>query len=295
MARRNARDVVVRFLSDVNGFLRGTDDVADAYRDVARDADRTADAGEDSARRLSRAYERAADKIERDARESARDTRKAYGDTGKEAGTEFTQNLGEAVSSGDLTGVVSGTLGGLAAQFGTAGPLGIAFAGIATAGAFAFTQIQAAAEKAAEAAANAFEDLLSSADKEARLRGRLTDAYGEYGKGLDTLGRVADQTGIEVADLGDAFIGSEDSARAMADNLKRIADNSPRGMTDGINETLLRQVAEDLERAATATETAARWEERRADALLLSSQRVSAAYYGTNNLAGLPAYATGKR
>lgn len=294
MARRSARDVVVRFLSDVNGFLRGTDDVAEAYRDVARDADRTADAGEDSARRLARAYERAADKIERDARESARDTRKAYGDTGKEAGTEFTQNLGEAVSSGDISGVVSGTLGGLAAQFGTAGPLGVAFAGIATAGAFAFTQIQAAAEKAAEAAANAFEDLLAGADKEAQLRTRLTDAYGEYGKGLDTLGRVADQTGIEIADLGEAFIGSEDDAAAMADALRDIAANSPRGMTDGINETLLRQVAEDLERAAEATKTAARWEQRRGDALRVSASYYAGAY-GTNTGQGIPSYVTGKR
>lgn len=294
MARRNARDVVVRFLSDVNGFLRGSDDVSDAYRDMAREAERTEAVGEASARDLARAYERAADKIERDARASARDTRKAYGDTGKEAGQEFSSNLGEAITSGDLSSVAADTAGGLAATFGAKGPIGAAFAAVAVAGSVAFAKIQEAAEQAKQAASEVFEALISQADKEARLRIALERQYGSYLEGMEAIRRMADATGIPVSEIAEAFAEGGEPARRLADDAERIAAALPKGGAGGaiINQadvTRAKNLAEDLDRAADATERAARAEQTRAEALR------TAAYYANNPISGLPTYATGKR
>lgn len=116
------RDITVRFLANVQGFLRGADDMEDALRDTARAQDTLADEGEDSARRLSRAYEKAGDRIRSEADATKRKSKQAYGDAGREIGGELAQNIGEGISSGsgDIRGAVLGTLGGIIPAFGAA-------------------------------------------------------------------------------------------------------------------------------------------------------------------------------
>lgn len=295
---RQPRDLVVRFLSDVRGFLSGTDKMEEALRDVARDEEKLADAGEDSARRIARAYDRAADQVVRDQRKAHRDVREGFADTGREAGQEFTQNLGEAVSSGDLSGLLGDTAGGLAATFGASGKVGAAFAGLAVAASVAWAQIQADAEKTKQLALDTFEDLLSRADYESRLRTALTNQYGSFMEGLEKIGRMSDATGIDVGRIRDAFANGGDEARKLADEVDRIADRLPRGnamrVTNQGDVTAARNLAEDLERAAAATERAARAEQLRGEKLAVSASYYAQAY-GVGSGQGIPAYATGKR
>lgn len=118
------RDLVARFLSDVQGFLRGSDQMADALDDTARDLDKVADAGDESARRLAKAYDRAGDSMKRDMKDSTRGIKADVADTGKEAGAEFAQNLGQSLASGDASRIVQDSAGGLIGSLALAGPLG---------------------------------------------------------------------------------------------------------------------------------------------------------------------------
>lgn len=295
---RTPRDLVVRFLSDVKGFLDGTERMEEALRDVARDEERLADAGEDSAKRISRAYDRAADEMVRDQRRANRDVREGFADTGREAGQEFSQNLGEAITSGDPTSLLADTAGGLAATFGAKGPIGAAFAGLAGAAAIAWSAIQADAEKTRQLALDAFEDMLSQADYEGRLRTALTGQYGSFQEGLVAIGKMADATGLDVGRIRDAFANGGAEAAKLADEVERIEASLTiaargRGYNGGPTQsdvTLAGDLADDLERAAEATERAAQ-----AVKVLGDRSRVAASYYTGSNAYGTPWYATGSR
>ena len=267
---RTPRDLVVRFVSDVTGFLRGTDQVQDALSDTVKDLDKAADAGERSARDLARAYDRASDSIKRDSREASRATRQAYADAGKEAGDEFAQNLGESVSSGDISGLLSGTVGGLVGTFGKGGPIALALSALAGVGVGAFQAIQAEAERARAAAQTAFDELLDNASNEARLRGFLEERFGTYEEGLSRLARYSDATGIPLAELSDALIQGGKRARYLADEAERVAkalDASGDLSAQREYRSLLTDMADDLNDRADATERAAAAEERRTKAL----------------------------
>lgn len=302
---RNARDLLVRFIADVNPFLRGTDDVSEALDDTVRDLDKVADEGEDSARRLARAYDRAGDQMKRDARETGKAQKKAYAEAGKDAGDEFAENLGEAVSSGDLSGILAGTAGGLVNTFGKGGPVSLAFAALAAVGVGAFAQIQKASEDAKLAAIDAFEQILAGADKEARLRGALERQYGSYLEGLEKIGRMADVTGIPVEEIAAAFAEGGPKARALADEAERIAASlygkaDPKLGPTQYQVTLTKNLAEDLERAAAASERASAAEQTRADALARSASFYASAYgAGTSvynsQLGAAAPYVTGYR
>lgn len=300
MARRNARDVVVRFLSDVNGFLRGTDDVAAAFRDVARESDRTADAGERDARELARAYERAADKMTRDARDAGRKQRAAFGDAGREAGDEFAQNVGESVASGDISGMLSGTVGGLVGTFGKGGPIGLALGALAGVGVGVFQAIQAQAEQAAAAAQLAFDELHESTTREARLNAVLTDRFGSTLAGWEAIQRYADGSGISADKIADALIDGGPKARQMADSFDRImrAAYETEGEVSKAQAILI-DGADDLRDRADAMERAAKAAQTERDALKESSRYLSArsSTYrdDASNYGGLPPYATGRR
>jgi hypothetical protein len=259
----------------VRQFLQSTDQVSDAYEDVARDADRTGEKGEQSARDLAKAYERAADKIQRDARDAGRATSKAYGDVGKEAGNEFAQNLGGAISSGDLSSVAQETAGGLAGTFGAAGPIGAALAVLGGVGVAAFGRIKEAAEDASQAASDAFDQLLSKASDEEKLRSRLELYFGTYEKGLQKITELSEATGIPLEEIGAALIAGGAPARALADEAERMADAMGKVRGGGrvgavvtpAEASDLRKLANYLDKAADATDRAAAAEERRARAL----------------------------
>lgn len=287
------RDLVARFLSDVQGFLRGSDQMADALDDTARGLDKAADAGDDSARRLARAYDRAGDQMKREARATAKATSKSYADAGKDAGDEFAENLGEAVSSGDLSGILAGTAGGLVNTFGKGGPIALAFAALTAVGVGAFTQIQAASEKAKQAAIDTFEEILSGADRESRLRGALERQYGSYLEGLEKIRDMAAVSGIPVERIADAFADGGPAAAELAADAERIAaalygNADPKLGPTQYQVTLTKNLAEDLERAAGATERAAAAEQARASALRISAQYYAAS--GSSYAAGGSTY-----
>ena len=216
------RDMVVRFLSDVTDFVRGTDKVEDAFRDVARQMQTTEDKVETSTRDMGRAYERMADKIKRENRDAAKDTKQKLGEAGKEAGSEFAQNLGESISSGDISGLVSGTVGGLAGTFGAAGPIGLALAGLGAAATAIFTGMSTQAATAAAAAQTAFDNLMSGADTFTTTQSNLETAFGkgDYVANLGEAKRIAALLGMDWQDLIDLI---NEGNRGQAE-LKRIQD-----------------------------------------------------------------------
>lgn len=285
------RDLVVRFLADVQGFLRGTDQVEDALRDTARQQDQLADSGEDSARRLAQAYDRAADKISRDARDARRDVKRAYADTGKEAGQEFAQNLGESVSSGDVGGLLSGTAGGLAATFGATGPIGLALAGLSAVAVGVFSAMQKQAEQAATAAQLAFDQLHEATSREARLNAVLSDRFGSTLAGWEAIQRYADASGYSAEAIADALVSGGPKARTMADQFDRMlkAAYETDGTLDRTNSVLI-DGADDLRDRAVAMERAAAAAQTERDALKVSEGilRRSAAFYATRGSAYAP-------
>jgi hypothetical protein len=315
------RDLVVRFLSDVAGFIKGTDDVADALDDVSRSMDETARDADTSSEKIARDYEAAAERMERSTDEFTRDlaasyrtaanrvrtenakierdTRDTLGDAGREAGSEFAQNLGESISSGDVAGLASGTIGGLAASFGATGPIGLALAGLGAAAVGVFTAIRTNAEKAATAAQSAFDLLLEGASREAVLRARLEDAFGSYEAGFDVLARAAGGSLDRMDELSDAIIDGKQPARETADALRDAADAVGRinarpgkkpdgGLVVSKQEAdASRTLATELDKIADATDRAAVAEERRAAAL-----RLSARYYAGSGSAYAPGGST---
>lgn len=302
------RDVVVRFLADTRDFLRGGDSVERAYRDMAREADRTADKGEDSARRLARAYERAGDRVKAENKQVSKNTREAYATAGDEAGSEFAQNLGEAVSSGDVSGLLSGTVGGLVGTFGAGGPIALALGGLAAIGVGVFGAMSKAAEDAANAAQTAFDQLHEGATREAKLNAVLEDRFGSTLKGWEQIQRYADASGVSVEAIADAMVTGGEPARQLADKFDAILKSAyeTNGQLDATNSILidaeddLRDRADAMERAAKAAQT-----EKNALAVSEGILRRSAAYYAARGSAyavggstyqyQVPRYAGGKR
>lgn len=218
------RDLVTRFLSDVLPFLRGTDKVEDAFHDVADAQDKLVREGQDASRDVGRAYERMGDKIKRETRDATRDTKQSFKETGKEAGQEFVSNLGESISSGDLSGVASDTAGGLAATFGMAGPIGIAFAALATGVSLKFAEIAAKAEAMRQKVQSEFDAIRQGADDQANLDRRLEEAFGTTSEGITELRRMAGEVGVSFDDLVEALIDGGPEAQALADKFRAQYD-----------------------------------------------------------------------
>lgn len=302
------RDLVVRFVSDVRGFLRGTDQIDRALTDQIRDLDRVADKGDDTARKLARSYDRAGQQIKRRNEKTARETQQLLGDAGSEAGDEFAQNLGESISSGDVSGLISGTIGGLVGTFGKGGPLALALGGLGAVGVGVFQTMQQGAEKAAAAAQTAFDQLHEATTREARLNAILEDRFGGTLQGWEAIQRYADASGVSAEAIADALVNGGVQARQLADQFDRQlqAAYETEGTLDRTNSVLL-DGADDLRDRADAMERAAKAAQTEKTALSTSEGilRRSAAYYaarGSAYAAGgstfqsqVPRYTTGKR
>jgi hypothetical protein len=286
------RDLVVRFLSDVQGFLRGTDDMADALDDTARDLDRVADKGDASARQLAQAFDRAGDSMKRDMRDASRKSQDAISETGKEAGQEFASNLGEAISSGDVSGTLAGTVGGLAATMGATGPIGLGLAGLGALAAGVWGAMSKGAEDAANAAQLAFDQLHDNTTREARLNAVLTDRFGSSVKGWEQIQRYADASGISVEKIAAALVNGGPEARSMAERFEAIMKHAydTTGQLDASTSILI-DGQDDLNDRATAMERAAAAAKTERDALRESEGilRRSATYYAARG----SAYAAG--
>lgn len=302
------RDLVVRWVSDVSGFLRGTDQVERALDDQVRDLQHVEQVGEQSARELAQAYERAGQRIRQSNDKTAKDSATTYGEAGKEAGAEFASNLGESISSGDVSGMLSGTVGGLVGTFGAGGPIALALGALGAVSIGVFQSMSAAAEKARAAAALAFDELKSGADRQARLGALLEDQFGSQLDGWEAIARLSEATGESSKTIADALIDGGSKARAYADEWDKIArsyyeatgnlDRQTSILSDGAD--LLNRRADALDRAARAAQT-----ER--DALRVSETilKRSAEYYakrgsayapgGSTYSQQVPPYSTGKR
>lgn len=211
---RTPRDLVVRFLADTLPFLKGSSQVRDALSDTARDLDDLADSGEDSARRLSQAYRRAGDSMQRDVRDSNRKLKGEVAATGKEAGAEFAQNLGQSLSSGDASRIVQDSVGGLVGSLAFAGPVGAA---VAAGGAIAlglwnaFEQTTKAREQAIrDAASTIFSGLLADgADFVAQYRNDVLRNF------------------FDPASTDEIATNAKKAADAMGENLGKVLAGSP--------------------------------------------------------------------
>ena len=247
------RDLVSRFLADVAGFVRGTDQVADALDDTARNLDDVARQGDDTSRKLARAYDRAGDEMRRSMRDSSRDVKTDLKDTGKEAGQEFANNLGQSLSSGDASRVVQDSVGGLIGSLAFAGPIGAA---VAAAGAVAlgfwnaFSQkTEEQAQRVRDAAATVYQGLIDEGADFAKqyaadvvrqffdpstvdaLRDNAKAAADAIGTNLgqvlaggqDSIAAYADKAGERITALQDVA-RKQPLTGAQADELQRLGD-----------------------------------------------------------------------
>jgi len=276
------RDVVVRFLAETRDFLRGSQGVEDAYRDMAREADRTADAGEDAARDTARAWDRAADSMKRDMRDAGRVTQQSAAEAGQEVGNEFAQNVGESISSGDIEGLLSGTVGGLAGTFGAAGPIGLALAGLGAAAVGVFGAMSRAAEQAAADANTAFQELTEGTSFQARLNNQLETRFGGIVEGWEKITKYSEASGISTSAITRAIANGGREARS----LEKIIDRRLRKEYEtegalGAQSALLVDLADDLNDRADATERAAKAAKEENQSLRDTEQvlRRSASYY----------------
>jgi hypothetical protein len=272
---RKPRDIVVRFVADVLDFVRDSDRMVDALEDQQRALKDVERVGERSARELEQAYERAGREIREDAKRTGRQTKDAYGDVGKEAGDEFAQNLGESLSSGDVSGLLSGTVGGLVGTFGKGGPIALALGAMGAVGVGVFQLWQQKAQDAATAAQTAFDELLDNATKEQRFRNRLEELFGTYEEGLREVVKMSDRTGTSVADIADALAYGGKPARELAERMREQADavldanryNRIRAGQTQAEVDAARALADYASKSADAAERGRAAEEARARAL----------------------------
>lgn len=299
------RDYVAKYVADLTGYQL-TPVIRDTEK-LERTSDQTADAVAADWRAMAAAAQRGTDAIDRDVDDSAAHTKRKLGETGREAGQEFTQNLGESISSGDLSSIASDTAGGLAATFGATGPIGIAFAGLATFAAMAFKGMQAEAEKVRKTAQGMFEDMLSGADKMTRFRTNLTNLFGDYNTGLDRIQEAADATGLSVKEIGDAFAEGGPTARRLAAEMERIeaAGSKVNAYSGEFVQSDQAQIAgamaTSLERAAVASEQNAKWAKTHHDAIAATADIIASQRWQQNlamdpkALAAHYGYTTGRR
>lgn len=219
------RDYIAKYQADLSAYeldaaIRETQQLEQAQDELARASDTMADRVAADWRDMARDIDTAADRIERTTDQVDRDTRESFKETGREAGSEFVQNLGESISSGDLSSIAGDTAGGLASTFGMAGPIGLAFAGLATGASLVFAGIQQRAQRVSDATKSAFEDLIAAADRESRFRNQVSTLFGDMQTGIDTLSNLAEKTGVPMRDIADALTGGARSAQRLGEEIR---------------------------------------------------------------------------
>lgn len=185
------RPIEFTFIADVAKYLREVKKMEVSTEDVADALVATTNSADDLERKLSKAMraaeqdteglERAIKDLPDASRNAARkidkdmaDVEQSMADAGKESAQEFKQNLGESLSSGDLSSIVQDTAGGLVS--GLSGPLAGAAAALAGVASLAFGRLQEQAAQAAQLA----DTYLS------QMRDRLGMIQGEIDKGFKT-------------------------------------------------------------------------------------------------------------
>lgn len=236
--------IVVRFATNVREFLTGTDqveraldDLGDETTDLARGVERDTERMERAFREAGRDIERTADRTGREAsRDLRKVTREGGAEAGRETGAEFAQNLGESLSSGDITSIGADTAGGLISGFTSmGGPIGYALAGAAVPITAWFADRRAEAEAFRETVRTLFDIYRSESDtiaadlREAKLDQLFADLGDDAAAVFDSLRAygVSDQT------LADALSGDADALadiETAADRARDAADGTTAGL-----------------------------------------------------------------
>ena len=207
--------------------------VIDGLDDVAKEAKKAEQEIDDLEQGAKRSFQKTGDHAKRAGRDLGDGVKGSkLGEVGEEVGQEFTQNLGEAFSSGSAEDIVSGSLGGLLASMPglVAGPAGLA---IGAAGALAVAWWSKFNEKQKEQQANvaqAMSEVLNGATNLAVIdpRAFIEDLYGDLGGeereravGIGKLKRAAEELGVEFEDVVDAV---STGTGAFADQLGTVID-----------------------------------------------------------------------
>jgi methyl-accepting chemotaxis protein len=234
------RPIVVEWAANVRDWLKSTrqveksvEDVADELKDATKESGRFEDRFTDDMRQAERAADKAADNMGRDFKRASSDASGAFeglpgnlGQLGSEAGSEMTQNIGEAISSGsaNIQDIVTGIGGGLVS--GLTGPVGYAAAGAIGLAGLAFAnakqkadELMALAQSTADAIAGMYEYGLQQATKTEELA-----AFNDWlNENMDSLSEME-------GDLEAAGVSFEEYAAALwaggepLDNLKAKLD-----------------------------------------------------------------------
>jgi hypothetical protein len=269
---RSARALVVELVADVGDFVKGTQKADDALSDFVRDADGDLDKLErqsrDAADGMERAFDsvsfdkmaaesktatdkmernfdnlareakRSFDKVEREARDvDLSGAKQSFGEAGSEVGSEFAQNLGESLSSGDLTSLAQDTAGGLIGAFQGLGPgIGTALAGVAAVATTVFAKMSAEAQASAERirtlTSTIFDELNKDMDEtlSKMMRGDAWKDFqagfspsGDVNEGMTKMRAIADKIGISVGDIATAFIQGGPAQTAMKARIDAVA------------------------------------------------------------------------
>ncbi|MFT3862039.1 hypothetical protein [Micropruina sp.] len=244
----------ISLLSDVRGFLKGTDDVgkalddvADSLDDLARDTKQNAD---EAGRQLERGFSDAFDKVRREGKDASRRMGDDLKDGAKEAGEGFNELGDEAKDSakeaaasfsGEFSDVADYIQEVLAQALQGFGPVGAA-AGIAAAAGVGI--LISSLQQAAEDAETAKQTVLDLADQLADvkgnpaalawadlLRGKLqeivnTKEWYEFWQDtpktrLEEWGTAAKKYGVDMADVMRAQAGDAEALGRVTDQLNR--------------------------------------------------------------------------
>lgn len=201
------------------------DAMADALSDSIRDSERARDSLEKMRAEIKRLGDAAPDSMDNVGR-SMRDTADTAAEAGRETGQEFMSNLGEAVGSGDISGIVQGTLGGLVSSL--SGPLGLAAAAVGGVVAIGFSQIQKHAEEVAALSESMLAGMrerfgllqseMTAAFKQEQLEQYIRDNIDTFQK-LLPLVRTA---GVDAHDYALAMFEGGEQADAVESELRNI-------------------------------------------------------------------------
>jgi hypothetical protein len=268
------RPIVIEWAAQVREWLRGTDqversvdDIAKGLKDASDDAERFEGDFQNAMRDSERAASRAADKIGDDFGKVKKD----LGDIGDEAGSEFKQNLGESLASGDLEDLLTDTLGGMVS--GLKGPLGLAAAGLAGIAALAFGEMKKQAEEAAafvastlDAINSMFEAGFLAADQQRQLEAftqwaeENADKFKEWEAPLASVGiRIEDYVqalyngGQEQADMLATLrlISQETETQTTGQGVQREVETDRAGIAKGLLKSLEEQAAAQSDQQGT--------------------------------------------
>ncbi len=200
--------------------MESTDDDVEAMADALADAMRKADKSEDSLskmrqeiKKLQDSSSQAADSIPADFHKidnELGDTSATFGETGKEAGSEFASNLAEGLSSGDLGSVARDTAFGLLTAFQSVPIAGQVAIGLTAAATAAWTIIQGQSEKAKQEISTLFDTFIqegAQAVRNAVKNAGLEKLGGTVAQGWIDLRDIADQIGVSTGDLASTLDG----------------------------------------------------------------------------------------